>query len=99
MTEEDPFALWSKDTNPPKEDEQRRDMPLYTETEGEDGEVTIQIFPSPMARQFAAVIAGQYKALLDTSLFTSEQAFQLVMKSMIPVVFHNHEDDDDDEDN
>lgn len=100
MSNEDPFELWSQDDSAPKEDEQHRHGHiLFSETHGADGEVDIQIFPSPMARTSAAFIAGQFKALLDTKVFTREEAFRVVLKSMSAVVVHHdHGDDDNDDD-
>lgn len=95
---DDPFSLWEKDTNPPKDDEQPRTHVLFTETHGENGELVIKIFPSPMARQSAAFIAGQFRALQDTGEFTREEALKVVLKSMSAVVVHHDHGDDDDDD-
>jgi hypothetical protein len=101
---DDPFELWNQAMSAPIEDEvheqsNSRVHPLYDMVPGENGEVKITIFPSEMARQSAAVIAGQMKALEDTGVFNHDEAFKIVMQSMSAVVIHhgNHEDDDDDD--
>lgn len=95
---DDPFQAWENAINVPNEDELRaRTHELYNETVGEDGGIRIQIFPSPVARASAAIIAGQFQALLDTKVFTREEAFRIVIESMTSVVVHHGDHDDEDD--
>lgn len=104
MSTDDPFDLWSRDENAPREDEQHRVHELYAETEGEDGKPVILVFPSPIARQSAAIVGGQFLALRDACdpngepVFTREEAFKIVIESMSAVVVHHDHGDEDDDD-
>ena len=104
MPEDDPFDLWSKDTSAPRDDDQPREHILFHETEGPDGKVVVQIFPSPIARQSAAIVGGQFLALRDVCdpdgepVFSREEAFRIVIESMSAVVVHHDHGDDDDDD-
>jgi len=104
MPEDDPFQLWSQDKDAPREDDQHRGPVLFHETEGANGKVVVQIFPSPIARQSAAIVGGQFLALRDVCdadgepVFSREEAFKIVIESMSAVVVHHdHGDDDEDE--
>lgn len=103
MPTDDPFELWNQDQNPPVEDEQRRPFELWGTAEGEDGKPVIVVFPSPIARQSAAIVGGQFLALRDACdpegnpVFTREEAFKIVIESMSAVVVHHGDHDDDDD--
>ena len=98
MNQDDPFDLWANADDAPKESELDRTNKGYTEIFGENGELTIQITPSVYARQFAASMAGTFKALQDTNEFNREEALKVLLQSMSAVVIHAHPDEDDDED-
>jgi hypothetical protein len=103
----DPFEEWQRALNEgagedvPNEDEQHaqpeRTHLLYNETHDDDGKVFIQVFPTAVMRQSAAVVAGQMQALLDTGVFTNDQAFKIVIESMSAVIIHHGDDDDEDD--
>lgn len=96
--DEDPFKIFANTEAPREEDLDRSAPPSYTETVGENGEVIIQVTPTLYARQFAAAMAGTFRALQDTREFNREEALQVLLQSMQAVVVHAHPDEDDDED-
>ena len=108
MSDADPFEEWQRSlqegdgTDAPSEDAQHappdRTHLLYNETQGDDGKVLIQVFPTAIMRQSAAVVAGQMQALEDTGVFTNEQAFKIVIESMSAVIVHHHDEDEDEDD-
>lgn len=93
---DNPFEFWKhqiEGDTPNEDDEHAKISGGYTMKTNEDGSVEIVVTPTPQMRMSAAILAGCFMALLETDIFTREEAFTLLRQSIHGVVVIDDEDE------